>query len=101
MNLSIIASFVGVFVGGAFGVIYLGLLWVAVRSLPQDRSGIFVFLLLGLARVALMLGALMAAAALGLPVEGIAAGVVGFIAVRIIATRRLVREAPAKDSAWK
>ncbi len=100
MTLSIISLLVGALVGGALGAIYLGLLWLAVRSLPQDRSGVLVFVGLGLARVALLLGALTAAAALGLPVEGIAAAVVGFVAVRFAATR-LLAGAPPKETTWK
>jgi F1F0 ATPase subunit 2 len=100
MTFSILSLVFGAFVGGALGAVYLGLLWVAVRSLPQDRGGIVVFVGLGLARVALLLGALAAAAALGLRIEGIAAAVAGFIAVRLAATRWLGDTTPG-GAAWK
>jgi len=100
VTLSIIAVLVGALVGAALGAVYLGLLWIAVRSLPQDRSGVLVFVGLGLARVALLVGALTAAAALSIPVEGMAAAVLGFIAARIVASR-MVAVAPPKDTAWK
>lgn len=100
MTDTIMSLFIGALVGAALGAAYLGLLWVAVRSLPQDRSGVRVFVGLGLARVALLLGALAAAAALGLPIEGIAAAVVGFIAVRVAATRWLGNGTRGKAT-WK
>jgi len=100
MTLSILSLFLAALAGGAVGAVYLGLLWVAVRSLPQDRGGVLVFISLGLARVALLLGALAAAAALGLRIEGIAAAVAGFIAVRLAATRWLGNPRPGGAS-WK
>jgi NhaP-type Na+/H+ or K+/H+ antiporter len=100
MSISILSLLVGVLMGGALGAMYLGLLWLAVRSLPQDRGGVFSFVLLGLARVALLFGALAAAAALGLRIEGIAAAVAGFIALRFAATRWLENAAPG-DATWK
>lgn len=100
MTLSIIGLLGGALVGGALGTIYLGLLWVAVRSLPQDRSGIPVFIGLGLARVALLVSALAVAVALGLPAQGIAAAVVGFITVRFAATRWLGNGTPGRAT-WK
>lgn len=100
MTFSILSLVFGAFVGGALGAVYLGLLWVAVRSLPQDRGGVVVFVGLGLARVALLLGALAAAAALGLRIEGIAAAVAGFIAVRLAATRWLGDTTPGGET-WK
>lgn len=100
MTFSILSLVFGAFVGGALGAVYLGLLWVAVRSLPQDRGGVVVFVGLGLARVALLLGALAAAAALGLRIEGIAAAVAGFIAVRLAATRWLGDTTPG-GATWK
>lgn len=90
----------GALAGAAFGAIYLGLLWVAVRSLTGHRSGVRVFIGLGLARVALLLGALAAAATLGVPVLGIAAAVVGFIAVRLVAVRWLGSGTP-EEATWR
>lgn len=100
MTMSILSILLGALVGAALGAIYLGLLWVAVRSLPQDRRGLRVFVALGLARVALLIGALAAAAALGPPIEGIGGAVVGFIAVRFAATRRLGEATPG-ETTWK
>jgi len=100
MSLSIISLLAGALVGAGLGAIYLGLLWVAVRHLPQDRTGVFVFVGLGLGRLALLLGALAVAAALGPPIEGIAAAVLGFVAMRFAATRLLAR-ATLEDRAWK
>jgi F1F0 ATPase subunit 2 len=100
MTLSFGSMLVGGLVGAALGAVYLGLLWVAVRSLPQGRSGALVFVGLGLARVALLLGALIAAAALGLAPEEIGAAVLGFIAVRFGTTRWLSRTTPG-DTTWK
>ncbi|MCF3974680.1 N-ATPase subunit AtpR [Paracoccus salsus] len=90
----------GAAVGGALGAVYLGLLWMAVRSLPQDRRGMLTFVALGVARMALLIGALAAAAALGLRVEGIAAAVIGFVAARIAATRLVAGTEPGKPT-WK
>ena len=100
MSLSILSLFLGALAGGGLGAVYLGLLWVAVRSLPQDRGGVLVFVGLGLARVALLLGALAAAATLGLRIEGIAAAVVGFLAVRLAATHWLGDPTPG-GATWK
>lgn len=100
MSISILSLLVGALVGGVLGAVYLGLLWLAVRSLPLDRGGALAFVALGLARVALLLGALATAAALGLRVEGIAAAVAGFIAMRFAATRWLGNATPG-DAIWK
>jgi F1F0 ATPase subunit 2 len=100
MTVSMLSLVMGALVGAALGALYLVLLWVAVRSLPQDRGGVLVFVGLALARVALLLGALAVAAALGLRVEGIAAAVAGFVAVRLAATRWLGAE-PRGGTTWK
>ncbi|SDJ38346.1 ATP synthase subunit I [Lutimaribacter saemankumensis] len=100
MTLSILSLFLAALAGGALGAVYLCLLWVAVRSLPQDRGGVLVFISLGLARLALLLGALAAAAALGLRIEGIAVAVAGFIAMRLAATRWLGTPTPG-GAPWK
>ena len=89
----------GALAGAGLGAIYLGLLWLAVRCLPQD-GGVRVFVGLGLARLALLLGALAATATMGLPVEGIAAAVSGFVAVRFATTRWLGHE-PPRGATWK
>lgn len=100
MSLSIPSLLLGACAGAALGAVYLSLLWLAVRSLPQDRSGVHVFVALGLLRVALLLGALTAAAALGTPVVSIAGAVAGFVGVRFAATRWLARAMP-EDTAWR
>lgn len=100
MSLSVLSLFLGALAGGVLGAVYLGLLWVAVRSLPRDRGGVLAFLGLGLARAALLLGALAVAGALGLRIEGIIAAVVGFTTVRLAATRRLGDTTPGVAT-WK
>lgn len=99
MNLAIILLS-GTLVGAGLGALYLGLLWLAVRHLSQDRGGLVVFVGLGAARLVLLLGSLFVAAALALPLEGVAAAVVGFIAVRFAATRMLGQESVEKLK-WK
>lgn len=99
MSVSIISLLVGAVAGAALGAIYLGLLWAAVRSLPQDRNGVLVFVGLALARVSLLLGALATAAALGLPAQGIVAAVAGFVTVRFFAARGLGSGTPG-SATW-
>jgi len=91
MNLPVSTLVAAALAGGLVGAVYLGLLWVGVRHLPQDRGGVLVFIGLTLARMALLLGALAAAAALGVPATGLVAGLAGFIVVRLAATRWLGR----------
>ena len=91
---------VGVLAGAALGAIYLGLLWAAVRSLPRERGGVLVFAGLAFARVALLIAALAAAAALGLQVQGMVAALAGFILVRLAATRWL-GNGTLGDAPWK
>jgi hypothetical protein len=100
MNVSLVSLFLGVFAGVSFGAIYLGLLWTAVQTLPADRNGVGVFVGLGLARIALLIGALAAAAALGLSALEIAAALGGFVSVRFAATRWLAGETPG-GRRWK
>lgn len=85
--------------GATLGWVYLGLLWMAVRRLPQEPGGVAVFVLLALARAALALGALAAAAALGVPAAGIVAALLGFVAVRL-ATTRLSGRKMAGEPPW-
>lgn len=73
--------------GATFGMLYLGLLWVSVRALPLPRGGT-VFVGLGLLRAALVMAALAGALVLDVPPIGIAAAVAGFVATRLVATRR-------------
>jgi hypothetical protein len=100
VTLSIGALALGALAGAGLGAIHLGLLWLAVRRLPQDRGGVLVFVGLGLARLTLLLCALAATATLGLPVEGIAAAVSGFVAMRF-ATTRLLGQEPPRGAIWK
>jgi len=86
MNVSLLSLVAAALVGTGLGGVYLGLLWVAVRRLPHDRGGVAVFVGLALARGALALGALAAAAVLGVQAAEIVAGVLGFVAVRIAVT---------------
>lgn len=100
MSGSVLSLLVAALAGAALGGAYLGLLWLAVRRLPQDRGGVLVFVGLGLARGALLLGALAAAAVLGVPAGGIVAALAGFVAVRFAATRLMGRGTPG-DALWK
>lgn len=100
MSGSAFSLFAAALAGAALSGAYMGLLWLAVRRLPQDRGGVLVFVGLGLARAALLLGALAAAAALGVAAEGFVAALAGFVVVRLAATRLLGRETPA-DTSWK
>ena len=72
--------------GAAFGVLYLGLLWGAVRVLAR-RGGALTFALFGLGRAALLVAALAGALALGATASHIAAALAGFVALRVAATR--------------
>lgn len=77
--------------GAALGGLYLSLLWLATQRLPRERGGVGMFLALALARAALVLAALTAALQLGAPAAGLLAALVGFIAVRVLATRLMAR----------
>ncbi len=105
MTVSFVALPLGLVVGAALGAVYLGLLWRAVRRLPHGRGGARVFVGLALARAALLIGTLAAAAAFGAPAEGMLAGLAGFAAVRLAATRRLEGRTPEgrtpEGSAWR
>lgn len=100
MSGSVLSLLAAALAGAALGSAYLGLLWVAVRHLPRDRGGVPIFVGLALARAALLIGALAAAAALGVAVEGLVAALAGFVALRLAATRLLGR-ATSGNTAWK
>lgn len=100
MSISFFNLLAGALAGVVLGGAYLGLLWLAVQRLPQERGGVAAFVLLALARGVLVLGALAAAAALGAPAAGYVAGLAGFVAVRLAATRLPGRGTPG-DTAWK
>ncbi len=100
MSATAFVLFAGALAGAVIGGLYLGLLWAAVRHLPQNRGGVLVFVGLALARMVLLLGALAAAAALAVPAMGLVAALAGFVVVRLAATRLLGR-ATQGDDAWK
>lgn len=100
MNISLVALPLGMVAGAALGAVYLCLLWLAVRRLLQGRNGARVFVGLALARGALLIGTLAAAAALGAPAEGMLAGLAGFAAVRFATTRRLEGRSP-EGAIWR
>ena len=87
MNVSLLSLLAAALAGVGLGGAYMGLLWAAVQRLPQERGGVGVFVGLALARGALVLGALTAAAVLGVQAAGILAGLFGFVAARVAATR--------------
>jgi len=110
MSASALSLLAAALAGAGLGGLYMALLWAAVRRLPREpsaasgRSGVASFVWLGLARVALLLGALAVAAALALPAEGFVAALAGFVAVRFAATRvarRPARRPAPGDAAWK
>jgi hypothetical protein len=72
--------------GAALGGIYLSLLWLAVRCLLRQRTGIVVFVLLAFVRAALCLGTVWACAVLEVPMAQIIAALFGFIVVRLAVT---------------
>lgn len=96
-GLTLLAASLG---GAILGAAYLALLWVAVRRLPQERSGVSLFVALALARAAMVLGALAAAAALDVQASGLLAALLGFLAARLAATRHSKRGTTGGPS-WK
>ena len=84
--------------GAAFGAVYLGILWAAVRLLP-GRRGSVIFVALGLARAALVVAVLYGAFALDMPPLAIGAGLLGFVAVRLAVARAV--EPQTGERAWK
>lgn len=100
MSAAIMPLIAGLLAGVAFGGLHLGLLWVAVRRLPAERGGVTAFLLLALARAALLLGALAAAATLGASALSLLAALAGFLAMRLAAIRRPSRGV-AGGAAWR
>lgn len=100
MSLSVLSLGAAALAGAGLGGAYLGLLWMAVDRLPQARRGVAVFVGLALARAVLVLGALGAAAALGVQVAEIGAALLGFVAVRAAATR-LAGRAREDEPTWK
>jgi len=96
-GLSLLAASLG---GAILGAAYLGLLWVAVCQLPRERGGAALFVALALARAAMIMGALSAAAVLGMSASGLLAALLGFLVVRLAATR-LQGRGTTGGPAWK
>ena len=92
-------SSLAILAGAAFGLLYMGVLWGAVRILTSGQS-VWLFAALGLLRAGLLLGALWLAAWTGAPALHIAFSVLGFIAIRLLATRFVKRSHPERAS-WK
>lgn len=85
--------------GAAFGLLYMGVLWGAVRILTAGRS-MWLFAAMGLLRAGLLVGALWLAVWSGATAVEIAFAVLGFIAVRLLATR-FVKPANPERAPWK
>jgi F1F0 ATPase subunit 2 len=94
MELSLADIALAALAGGLAGGAYLGLLWASVRSLAPGGAGALAYAAFTLARIALVLTALAAAGLTGVPASAMAAALAGFIAVRVVATRRLRRPRP-------
>jgi F1F0 ATPase subunit 2 len=100
MSATVLPLVAGLLAGAAFGGLHLGLLWVAVRRLPEGRGGVTAFLLLALARAALLLGALAAAVLLEASALSLVAALAGFLVMRLAATRRPSRGISG-GAAWR
>ena len=85
--------------GAVFGLLYLGVLWGAVRLLTSGQS-VWLFAATALLRAGLLLGALWLAAIMGATAAEIAFALLGFVAVRLFATR-MAKAAPPEQSPWK
>jgi len=69
--------------GGAFGLLYMGVLWGAVRILTSGHS-IWLFAAMGLFRAALLVGAVWLALRVGATAPDIAFAVLGFFTIRLL-----------------
>lgn len=85
--------------GGAFGLLYMGLLWGAVRVLASGRS-VWLFAAMGLLRALLLVAALWLAVRTGAPAAHIAFALLGFIAIRLIVSR-MAKTARPERPPWK
>jgi|GEM_PF-1742107 len=83
--------------GGAAGAGYLALLWLAVRQLKDARRPVPALLSGMVCRIALLLAAFWLLTA-GDPL-GLAAALAGFLALRIVVTRVIGRQAPGVEPA--
>lgn len=83
-------QFAAAFLAGlCLGTVYFAVLWASVRRLVAGAP-VWSHMALVLLRLALVLGAIAGALALGFPVSHLAVAVLGFLAARLAATR-LVR----------
>ncbi|MCZ0813064.1 MAG: ATP synthase subunit I [Pseudomonadota bacterium] len=85
--------------GGVFGLLYMGVLWAAVRILTSGQS-VWLFAAMGLLRAGLLVGALWLVLRSGATASNLVFGVLGFIAVRLLATR-FVKPAHPERASWK
>jgi len=86
-------------VGAAFGLLYLGVLWGAVRILTSGHS-IWLFAAMGLLRAGLIVGALWLAIRNGATAVDITFAALGFLAARLLVTR-LTKNADPERASWK
>lgn len=88
--------------GAAVGALHLALLWAGTRALPGRRGGAR-FLALAAARAGLVIGAAAGALALGAGAGALLAGLLGFLAARLAATRAARPRPRPHDggSAWR
>ncbi len=84
--------------GGAFGAVYLALIWAAARRIAGPRPAL-PFAALAAARAALLLGVLFGAVALGADAATLLAGLAGFVVLRVAVTSRM--RGPGRRTAWK
>ncbi|KPP86830.1 MAG: N-ATPase, AtpR subunit [Rhodobacteraceae bacterium HLUCCO07] len=85
--------------GGVFGLLYMGVLWGAVRILTAGLS-VWLFAAMGLFRAGLLAGALWLAVRSGATAIDIAFALLGFFAIRLLATR-FVKPANPERVPWK
>ena len=85
--------------GAVFGLVYLRALWGAVRILTSGHS-VWLFAALALLRAGLLLGALWLAVRTGATAADIAFALLGFIVVRLLATR-LAKTVEQERASWK
>ena len=88
-----------ILIGAAFGLLYMGVLWGAVRILTSGQS-VWLFAAMGLLRAGLLLGALWLALWIGATVADIAFAMLGFIAIRLLVTR-LAKTVEPERTSWK
>lgn len=85
--------------GGVFGLLYMGVLWAAVRLLTAGQS-MWLFAAMGLLRAGLLAGAFWLAIWTGATAVEIAFALLGFVAIRLLATR-FVKPANPERASWK